>query len=358
MSNRDPEWYFMYFRMDCDQFEWILKRLRPVLERKYVVREPLSAKLRLMVTLRFLATGDSYFTLATCYRIGISTVCKIIQEVCVLLNAHLAHYAFPPLTESTWKTVSDEFAVNWNFPHTCGAIDGKHAKIRAPNNSGSLYWCYKGYFSIVLLGIADAHYRFLYVSIGSYGSSSDGGILKDSQLGRILEAGKINFPKSSPIIPGGENIPYFFVGDEAFGLREWCQVPYAGRFLGQDYQNFNMRLSRARRVIENAFGILSARWRIFHRTICAAPETVDSMIQATVTLHNLLCTSNKHNYAPPKYTDREQNGRLIEGEWREEVRGSILQDIPANIHIGSHNYTRNASRIRDYLKDYVKGNRI
>lgn len=52
MSNRDPEWYFMYFRMDCDQFEWILKRLRPVLERKYVVREPLSAKLRLMVTLR------------------------------------------------------------------------------------------------------------------------------------------------------------------------------------------------------------------------------------------------------------------------------------------------------------------
>uniref|UniRef100_A0A1B0GQ14 Uncharacterized protein n=1 Tax=Phlebotomus papatasi TaxID=29031 RepID=A0A1B0GQ14_PHLPP len=51
MSNRDPEWYFMYFRMDCDQFEWILKRLRPVLERKYVVREPLSAKLRLMVTL-------------------------------------------------------------------------------------------------------------------------------------------------------------------------------------------------------------------------------------------------------------------------------------------------------------------
>ena len=81
-------------------------------------------------------------------------------------------------------------------------------------------------------------------------------------------------------------MPYVIVGDEAFPLKRYMMRPYPGRGLSESERIFNYRLSRARRCSENAFGILSSRWRIFHRTMDQAPETVDELIKATVVLHN------------------------------------------------------------------------
>ncbi len=62
------------------------------------------------------------------------------------------------------------------LPNCVGAIDGKHVMMRCPPNTGSKYYNYKGYFSMVLLAVVDADYHFILVDIGSYGSNSDGGI--------------------------------------------------------------------------------------------------------------------------------------------------------------------------------------
>uniref|UniRef100_A0A182W2I5 DDE Tnp4 domain-containing protein n=1 Tax=Anopheles minimus TaxID=112268 RepID=A0A182W2I5_9DIPT len=74
-----------------------------------------------------------------------------------------------PSTKTHSLEVSNQFERRWNFPHAIGAIDGKHVSIRAPGNSGSDYYNYKQFHSIVLLVIVDADYNFLFADAGGKG---------------------------------------------------------------------------------------------------------------------------------------------------------------------------------------------
>lgn len=92
--------------------------------------------------------------------------------------------------------------------------------------------------------------------------------------------------------------------------------PYPFRNLNVEQRVYNYRLSRARRVVENAFGIASARFRVLRRTSELQPDRVRSIVNAICVLHNfLLSRGSRQLYAPPGTFD---SGTENNGQWRQE----------------------------------------
>ncbi|CAK1595724.1 unnamed protein product [Parnassius mnemosyne] len=90
-------------------------------------------------------------------------------------------------------------------------------------------------------------------------------------------------------------------------------------------------MSRARRTVENAFGILSARFRVLRATISLDPEKTTTLIMTCVLLHNFLRkTGSSMIYAPSQYYDSEDeitdDGREIRKEFAEYFSNEGLLD--------------------------------
>jgi hypothetical protein len=123
----------------------------------------------------------------------------------------------PTPTRTTWSQIVNNFWDLWNFPNCIGAIDGKHQKIQAPPNSGSQYFKYKHSFSVVLLVLVDARYKFTVVDIGSYGRNGDGGIFAHSKLRKYLET-HAGIPEDKQL-SGTTCLAPHVMGDKAFHLK-------------------------------------------------------------------------------------------------------------------------------------------
>ena len=138
----DQNYFFRCFRMSPENFEMLLSWIGPKIKKVTTkMREPISVGQRLCVTLRYLVTGDAHVTIAASYRMGPSTVGRIVKETCAVIRNVLCDkgYVSPPSSEEAWKNVSAGFEQRWNFPNALGAIDGKHVIIQAPPNPSSLY---------------------------------------------------------------------------------------------------------------------------------------------------------------------------------------------------------------------------
>ena len=164
-------------------------------------------------------------------------------------------------------------------------MDGKHIEIKQPKNSGSYYFNYKGRFSIVLLALVDANYKFIYVDIGCNGRISDGGVFRNSTLSKAISTNLLNIPEPRTLDDGEIEAPYVIVADDAFPLMENLMNPYLFRGLPKEQRIYNYHLSRARRIVENVFGILANRFRIFLSPILLSPENVEVLSLACCTLH-------------------------------------------------------------------------
>ena len=347
----DVQAFKNFTRMDPDFFFHLLEKLRPNITKKDTnYRKAIPPALRLALTLRYYASGDSYMSLRYNWLVAHNTVSKIIREVSkaiIQVYGIEEQVIMPPMTTEGWLAVERKFSRRWNFHHTLGALDGKHIPIRKPGKSGSLYYNYKGFFSIVLLALVDGNYKFLWVDVGSNGAASDAQVFNSGELKEMIQEGLLNIPPPD-LLPEEPfpDVPYFFIGDDAFALKTWMMKPYSKRDMTMEEFAFNYRLSRARRIVENAFGILSNRFGCLMRTQRVTPQTATDITLACCILHNLL-----RDVAPiPRglVDEEDADHNLVPGSFREH------QLTPAGVPGDSGRNTGStvAKIQRDFLKDY------
>ena len=196
-----------------------------------------------------------------------------------------------------------------------GAVDGKHVAIKKPKNAGSLYYNYKNFHSIILMAVADSSYRFLYVDVSAEGGVGDGGTWFKCSLHDAIDEKRVGFPEDSKLPNDDTPIPFHLVGDDAFALKTWMMKPYSHQSQVPEERIFSYRLSRARRVVENAFGLLQTRLRVFGTTFQQAPALVKTIAMCGCVLHNLILERYPFPQQEVDHEGAEHN--LVRGTWRQ-----------------------------------------
>ena len=225
------------------------------------------------------------------------------------------------------------------FPQAAGAVDGTHIPIIRPHEYHTDYYNRKGFYSLVMQAVVDSNYRFIDLYLGWPGRVHDARVLVNSTLyvkgqSNSLFRTPVNMVKQIE----GVDIPLLILGDPAYPLLPWLMkgFPENGH-LNNDQKRFNYRLSRARMVVENAFGRLKGRWRILLKRIDSKLENVQDIIVTCCILHNLC----------------EQWGEDFRDEWRVHITEQECDlQIPDQMRPGNAAARSEARDIRNALMRY------
>lgn len=339
-----------FLRVDKVVLGYLVASLRPCLEKHSNFREPISVEEKVIITLRYLATGESFESLQYQFLVAANTISGIVRDTCrAIVNEIGPIHLKTPTTTEEWLSIAKGFETRWNFPNCLAAVDGKHIAIRCPPGKGSLFYNYKQFNSIVLLGACDSEYRFIAADVGVNGAVSDGGVWNASNFKRRIESGELNLPDS----PNPSNgLPYVFIGDGAFKLTENFMKPYGKRSLTLEERVFNYRLSRPRGIIENTYGIFSMRFLVLKTKIPLKLSTVKDVVLSCCIIHNILCGSRRirdEYFYDHIDTVNQNNGRVTLGSWRTEPDRSLLGLETTNV---TKSFTAGAAEVRNSFKNY------
>lgn len=187
------------------------------------------------------------------------------------------------------------------------------------------------------MAIVNADSEFIMIDVGANGRISDGGVFNNTKFYQKLLNQELNIPEPETVDSTGRKLPYVLIGDDAFALGENLLKPFSGNHLIKEQELFNKKLSSARVKVENAFGILAARFRVLLTTIALSPEKVTKIVIACCYLHNFLKKSRGVLYS------RNESG----GTFR--LSETLLQMQPA----ASRNSSSQAKLVRNDFCEVV-----
>lgn len=194
------------------------------------------------------------------------------------------------------------------------------------------------------MAIENANYEFVMIDYGANGRLSDGGVIENTLFHHKLVNNELKIPQPSSPINSDKLLPYVFIGDEAFSLRNDFLKPFSQIKLDREKRIFNYRLSRARRVIENTFGILTSKFRIFNRPINLKLENIEKVVMASYVLHNFFRKKLGEHYVSRTNYEVENS----EFDAPPDTMGCLL-----SLEKGQNrNATESAKEVRNTYKEY------
>jgi hypothetical protein len=333
------------YRMDKSAFRHLLEVLAPSLsgDVPMAVRSSGSAvapALQLSMTLRYLA-GGSYLDITQMHGVHTSTMFACVHRVIKAINdAPELRITFPADDPGALADLAAGFSRSRDYhadrlPGCVGALDGIALQIKRPVAcpTARSFYNRKGFFAYAAQGMCDSRYRFTYWSCLCAGSTHDSLAFDASSLGHYLQA-------------HGLPAPYWIAGDEAYAAKDWLLTPWPGRRASPEQDAFNYHLSSQRIHIEQAFGILVARWGILWRPLTGDYRDVPKLTLALVKLHNW-CLD---------HGDRTPRARLARDRRPGDNAGDVVHQDECDRDAAQHRRRRDLERSdkRKHLTDYLR----
>lgn len=307
--------FVLFYRISRNAFEEIFEKVLPSLITTSAVGDSIDPAKKLALTLRYLATGDDFMTLAHLFRVGASTVRAVIKDVTGAIATHpffKSLVEFPSTEEDYFKIAKDFFDM-FQFPDCVGAVDDTHIKIQKPRVDPTSYFDYKKDYSVHLQAVCDSKTRVMFYFIGAPGKNNDGGVAEMSGFNDMLRRGRI--PER-----------YHIVGDPAFALHTNLMNRYPGLHLLPWESRYNYRQSRARMVVESLFGRLKGRWHVLLNPMPFRDlQVVNWIILTCVLLHNFLLTKDDSVLHPRHHFQDDEFRTLI--SVLDEAKERALEEI-------------------------------
>ncbi|XP_053686312.1 putative nuclease HARBI1 [Sabethes cyaneus] len=232
--------------------------------------------------------------------------------------------AYPPTPDKIAEIVGG--FTKLGFPQCYGAIDGCHIEVGVPKDEATDYYNFKGWHSVILFAAVDHRYRFTYINVGVPGRANDSTIFENSKLKEMHCMNEV-FQAHSQRIEGVE-IPILLIGDSAFKLSNCVMKPFPFSINQPESEKlFNYHLSACRRVVENAFGHLKARFRRIGKGMEVDINNVNVIIKVCCILHNM-CNNRNDEISDGWKTKLENSKRQPQrglGVKHESTAGTVIR---------------------------------
>lgn len=212
-------------------------------------------------------------------------------------------------TSHQFLKIAKGFHDKFEFPHCIGALDAKHFRIKRPTHSGSMYFNYKKFYSIVLQAVVDHDGKFIIIEVGNHGSQHDSSTFAASSMYRAMKSSSLGIPDDMWLPDMSAKVPLVFLADGAYPLMTHVLKPFRRPIHGHltvHQKKFNYKLSLARRIVECAFGQLSKRFNLFNKRMEQDPKFVKIIIKCACLLQNIIIDYNQSKLGFQDYTESSE----------------------------------------------------
>ena len=203
------------YRFDRNGIHFLEELIGPEIQPKAPRNKALSVRQKILITLRYLATGPIQLNDADIHGVSQPTVSRVLTEVIQALSspALVRRFIKFPRGIDDCRRNSVQFRGIARFPDVIGAIDGTHIQIVSPHEQEDIYVNRKGVHSINVQVVFDGLYKIIDVVARWPGSVHDSRILRESSVNQLFQNGHI--------APG-----YHLLGDSGYAAKRWLLTPY------------------------------------------------------------------------------------------------------------------------------------